>query len=137
MCACASTVSPNYPYAKIFHQVIWGALFLLPSIHRAQSTPGQCLHIPTLPPHPAQRPAASVSCPRTGGSRSRSKEILCKSTGSQRRQDSGQAWQRVCVNCSEQADFAQRGRSQQKAFPGRQGTAVHCRSLASGKPSRT
>lgn len=83
------------------------------------------------------QPAESVSCPRTGGSHSRSKEILCKSTGSQRRQDSGQAWQGVCVNSSKKADFAQRGRSQPKAFPGQQGRTVHLRSLASRRPSRT
>lgn len=87
----------------------WGTLSPLPSIPRAQRTPGRRPHVPVLPPHPAVRPAASVTCPCTGGSHSRSKEILCKSTGSQRRQDSGQAWQRVCVNASEQADFAQRG----------------------------
>lgn len=99
--------------------------------------PSWRMHICNLPPHPALCSAASVSCPHAGGSHSRSKEILCKSTGSQRRQDSGQAWQGVCVNSSEQADFAQRGRGQQKAFPGRQGRAVHFRSLASGRPSRT
>lgn len=77
------------------------------------------------------------AAPTLGASHSRSKEILCKSTGSQRRQDSGQAWQRVCVNSSEQADFAQWSQSQQKAFPGQAGGAVHFRSLASGRPSRT
>lgn len=59
--------------------------------------------------HPSLHPAEPVSCPRTGASHSRGKEILCKNTGSQRRQDSGQAWQGVCVNSSEQADFAQQG----------------------------
>lgn len=90
------------------------------------------------PPSASCCPPSSVgSCPRTGGSHSRSKEILCKRTGSQRRQDSGQAWQGVCVNSSEHADSDQRGWSQQKAFPGRQERAVHLRSLASGRLSRT
>lgn len=105
---------------------------------------------PTGPEHPWETfahpcplstscsPSSSVSeLPPHWGSHSRSKEILCKSTGSQRRQDSGQAWQAVCVNSSEQADFAQWGWSQQKAFPGRQGRADHLRSLARGQPSRT
>ena len=34
-CVCL----PNSPYAKIFCQVIWGTLSLLPSIPRAQRTP--------------------------------------------------------------------------------------------------
>lgn len=87
----------------------------------------------SCPPHPA----TSGSCSCTRASHSRSKEILCKSTGSQRRQDSGQAWQGVCVNSSEQADFAQRGRSQQKAFPGQQRRAVCLLFLDSGQLSRT
>lgn len=37
---------------------------------------------------------------RSSRSYTRSKEILCKTTGSQRRQYSGQAWQGVCVNSS-------------------------------------
>lgn len=37
---------------------------------------------------------------RSSRSYTRSKEILCKTTGSQRRQHSGQAWQGVCVNFS-------------------------------------
>lgn len=110
---------------------------LLPLTPRAQSTGGWYLNVPILPPHPALHLVASVSCPCAGASHSRGKEILCKSTGSQRRQDSGQAWQGVPVNSSEQADFAQRGQSQQKAFPGQQRRAGYLMSLASGWPSRT
>lgn len=52
---------PNYPYAKVFHQPLWGDPSLLPSTHRAQSTPGWHLCAPILPPYPAPQPAVSVS----------------------------------------------------------------------------
>lgn len=129
---------PNYPYAKSSTNQYGETRPSCPRPTGPRAPLGDIyvrpssLHI-LLPTQQCQ----SVSCPRAGGSHSRSKEILCKSTGSQRRQDSGQAWQGVCVNSSEQVDFAQRGWSQQSAFPGRQVRAVHLRSLASGRPSRT
>lgn len=94
---------------KILHQAVRGALPLWPSTTRTQGTHGSDANA-THPPSTSYSPSAGPgSCPRTGASHSRGKEILCKNTGSQRRQDSGQAWQGFCVNSSEQADFAQRG----------------------------
>lgn len=115
-----SSVSPKSLLAKTLHQAVRGALPPWPSTTRTQGTHGSDANA-THPPSTSYSPSAGPwSCPRTGASHSRGKEILCKNTGSQRRQDSGQAWQGFCVNSSEQADFAQRGWSQQKAFPGRE-----------------
>lgn len=108
-CVAMSAVSPKSLLAKILHQAVRGALPPWLSTTRTQGTHGSDANA-THPPSTSYSPSAGPgSCPRTGASHSRGKEILCKNTGSQRRQDSGQAWQGFCVNSSEQADFAQRG----------------------------
>lgn len=128
---------PNYPYAKIFCQVIWGSPVLLSSIHRAQGTPGWCSHIPVLPPHPAP-PFSSVSelPPHWGQAFKKQGNIMQE----HRKSEETGFWAGLAKSLCElqwTSGLCSAGPKPAESLPRRQGRAVHLRSLASGKPSRT